>query len=63
MTTPLDKSIELFASGHAEDLTPAEQWTLGKAAGIVSRIHAGITDDGPPMTPARAAVLADRPAP
>lgn len=38
--TALDRSIEAFARAHAAELTSAEVFTLGEAAGIISRVHA-----------------------
>lgn len=36
----LDGDLERFAAAHAAELSAADTFTLGRAAGIVSRVHA-----------------------
>lgn len=37
--TSLNRALEDFARAHAADLTAADQFELGVAAGIIARVH------------------------
>jgi hypothetical protein len=53
----LDRDIAAFVNGHGDELTTDELIVLGRAAGIIARVHAPYRDDdhGPgPSTPSAA---------
>jgi hypothetical protein len=54
----LDRDIAAFVNGHGDELTIDELFLLGRAAGIIARVHGGPyreDDHGPgPSTPAAA---------